>query len=114
MSESGLRGLRHRVRIAGGAYGVVYMASSPTRIGDLPRTRYAVKRLLVSRQTTGCSSIRELDLVVSCQHPYVVRCFGLAPLDTVFEGGLPRSHSKRYKDDNLVQVYEYYDATLSS
>ena len=73
-----------------------------------------MKRLLVGKSTSFCSCVRELDLVMSSQHPYVVRCFGLASIDTVFEGGRPRSKSRRYKDDSSVQVYEYYDATLSS
>lgn len=107
--------LRHRVRCAGGAYGVVYRASSPTRLDDgTPRHRYAIKRLLVSKETSFCSFIRELDLVMSSQHPYVVHCLGIAPLNTIFHGGRPRSHSKRYKDDDLVQVYTYYNSTLAS
>lgn len=115
LSQPKLQGLRHRVRLASGAYGVVYRASSPTRTEDnQARRRYAIKRLLVSKNTSGCSSIRELDLVMSSQHPYVVQCFGLASLDTIFEGGRPRSKSKRYKDDDSVQVYAYYDATLTS
>jgi serine/threonine protein kinase len=51
---------------------------------------------------------------MSCQHPYVVRCFGLASLNTIFDGGRPHSHSHKYKDDESVQVYAYYTATLAS
>ncbi len=111
-----LHGLRHRVREASGAYGVVYRASSPTREegSKQPRRRYAVKRLLVSKNTSFCSSIRELDLVMNCQHPYVVQCYGLASLDTIFHGGRPSSTSSRYKDDDSVQVYMYYDTTLAA
>lgn len=114
-----LKGLRHRVRKAAGSYGVVYRASSPVRVTvedgtDRPRRRYAVKRLLVSKNTSFCSFTRELDLVMSCQHPYIVQCFGIASLDTVFAGGRPMSQSRRYKDDESVQVYTYYDSTLAN
>lgn len=115
MSSPSLTGLRHRVKLASGAYGVVYRASSPTpHKKDQPPRRYAVKRLLVSKKTSFCSSVRELDLVMSAQHPYVVQCFGLASLDTIFEGGRPHSKSKRYKDDESVQVYAYYSNTLEA
>lgn len=112
-SDCNIVGLRHRARIASGAYGVVYRASSPHDDKSRPPHRYAVKRLLVSKMTSFCSCVRELDLVMSCQHPYVVRCFGLSRLDSVFHGGKPHSKSKRYKDDEFVQVYEYYDYTLA-
>lgn len=102
------KGLRHRQRIASGAYGVVYRASSPQG-----GSRYAVKRLLVSKNTSFCSSLREVDLVMTCQHPYVVRCFGMSPLETIFDGGRPHAlPNKQYKDDESVQVYEYYPSTL--
>lgn len=71
---------------------------------------------MVSKSVSFCSSIKELDVVMSLQHPYVVQCYGLSDINMVFSGGRPSARSdieaRGYKDDETVQVYEYYELTL--
>lgn len=105
--------LCERTKLAVGSYGMVYSAKS-----NQTGIKYAVKRLLVSKHINFCASVREFDIVKRVQHPYVVRCFGLKPILEIFEDRPPSplvgDHSRFYKDDVMVQVYELYSGSLLS
>ncbi len=88
-------------RLAQGAYSVVYKCKDGKNDKE-----YALKRLMVSQQVSFCGSIREIDITMSIQHPYIVKCHGLIeerklhrPLSPVARG---------YKDDGFLQTYDFY------
>lgn len=98
--------LSRKKKLAEGAYSIVYKCKDKeTEIS------YAVKRLMVSRSVSFCGSIREIDIVMSIQHPFIVKCHGLIVQEQAFNRP-PSPMAKTYKDDGFLQVYDLYKHSL--
>lgn len=97
--------LSRRGTLAIGSYSIVYRCKDKNS-----GKYYAVKRLMVSKTVSFCGSIREIDIIMAVQHPYVVLCKGLLK-ERAFTR--PLSPMKEpYKDDGFLQVYDLYKNNL--
>lgn len=88
-----------------GAYSIVYKFKDKNS-----GKYYAIKRLMVSKNVSFCGSIREIDIIMAVQHPFVVTCRGLVR-DKVVKGFLSPMKDP-YKDDRFLQVYDLYKSNL--